>query len=203
VPAIQPDVDRVAGQIRGPSGVVGWGVDRGPGRDYPPEQVRPGEAPQGAVDVLIVVGVGVVQSVVRHPSDRPPSEAQQPSTVRGYSSQRGLVAKLRCVRSRWYVMQMPRLPVRQCKAMQTARPDQEKYAGTKARSEPRCNPPIQRTWGQAIPADSGRPAVAVVMMPRNSKGAGATGPREGGSRRISPRDGSDDDVPDETSIAAS
>src|SRR5579863_10262856 len=98
-------------------------------------------------------------------------------------------------------MQMPRLPVRQCKAMQTARPDQEKYAGTKARSEPRCNPPIQRTWGQAIPADSGRDAVAVVMTPRKTKGTGATGPREGGGRRISPRDGCDDDVPDESSIA--
>lgn len=71
---------------------------------------------------------------------------------------------------------MPRLPVRQCKTMQTAKPDQEKYAGKKARSEPRCNPPIQRTWGQAIPADSGRDAVAVVMLPRKSKGTGATGP---------------------------
>ena len=98
-------------------------------------------------------------------------------------------------------MQMPRLPVRQCKAMQAARPDQEKYAGTKARSEPRCSPPIQRTWGQAIPSDSGRDAVVVAMLPRKAKGTRSTGSGGVEAGRISPREVCDGDVPIEGSIA--
>ena len=73
-----------------------------------------------------------------------------PRIVRGYSNHLGQSVKLRWVRSRWYVMQIPIPPVSQCKNRQTSKPDHEKYAGKNARRAPICKPPIQRTGVQAM-----------------------------------------------------
>ena len=47
-------------------------MPRGDVRRHPPEHVRPAETAVGAVDVLLLVGVGVVPAVVGDPADRAP-----------------------------------------------------------------------------------------------------------------------------------
>ena len=58
-----------------------------------------------------------------------------------------------------------------------------------------------RTWGQAIPGDSGRDAVVVAILPRKANGTRSTGSGGAEAGRISPREGCDGDVPVGGSIA--
>src|SRR5271165_1669035 len=55
-------------------------------------------------------------------------------------------------------------PVSQCRKMQTAKPDQEKKAGTRARRARACKLPIQISGAQASRAGAGCAVVVVVII---------------------------------------
>jgi hypothetical protein len=61
-------------------------------------------------------------------------------------------------------MQIPIPPVNQCNRKHKAKPDQEKYAGTKARRAPTWIAPIQIKEGQASRSGAGSALVVVVMI---------------------------------------
>src|SRR5438093_1073790 len=78
---VQDALDRVVREVGSPLPVVFETVEGGDVGRQPPEHVGPGKAAGGAVDVLPVVGAGVVPSVVGNPADR---AALRPTAADGH-----------------------------------------------------------------------------------------------------------------------